>query len=145
MRDLRPVVQVPALPVLDAGQDFPLRSSITLQLVGHDHTRHVPQAFQQLPEKALGRFGAAPALHQDVEHGAVLVDRPPEVAELAPDPDEDLVQVPLVARTRPALLERVGEGATEAQAPGADALVLTTTPRSARIVSTSRWLRPKQW
>ena len=82
MRDLRPVVQVPALPVLDAGQDFPFRSSMTLQLVGHDHTRHIPQAFQQLPEEALGRLGAAPALHQDVEHGAVLVDRRPEVVEL---------------------------------------------------------------
>src|SRR5690348_2923627 len=43
--------------------------------------------------------------------------------EPAPDPDEDLVQVPLVARPRPALLERVGEGATEPKAPGPNALV----------------------
>jgi hypothetical protein len=42
---------------------------------------------------------------------------------LAADADEGLVQVPLVARPGSALLERVGEGATEAQAPGADALV----------------------
>ena len=55
--------------------------------------------------------------------GAVLVDRPPEVVQLAPDPDEDLVQVPLVARPGSAPLERGGEGVTKPPAPGADALV----------------------
>src|SRR3954452_21541464 len=86
-------------------------------------TRDVPQPLQQLLEEALGRLGAAPALHQDVEHRAVLVDRPPEVVDLAADADEDLVQVPLVTRPRPPLLERVGERPPEAQGPSADALV----------------------
>src|SRR4051794_5992852 len=118
-----PVVQVPALPVLDPGPDLPLGRAITLQLIGHDHTREILRALQQLLEEALGRLGAAPALDQDVEHDAVLVDRPPEVVALAADADEDLAQVTLVPPPRPALLERVGEHPPEAQAPGADALV----------------------
>src|SRR3954452_7182672 len=84
VRALRPVVQVAALAVLDTGQDLPLGRAIAAQLVGHDHTRDVLQPLQQLLEEAPGRLGVAPALHQDVEHGAVLVDRPPEVVDLAP-------------------------------------------------------------
>ena len=38
VRDLRPVVEVAALPVLDPGQDLPLGGSVALELVGH-HTR----------------------------------------------------------------------------------------------------------
>ena len=98
VRDLGPVVQVPALAVLDPGQDLPLGGTIARQLVGHDHTRNVLQALEQLLEEALGRLGAAPALHQNVEHRAVLVDGAPKVVTLAADADEHLVQVPLVAR-----------------------------------------------
>jgi hypothetical protein len=53
------------------------------------------QPLEQLPEEALGRLGVASALDQDVEHGAVLVDRPPEIVQLAADAEEDLIQVPL--------------------------------------------------
>ena len=63
MRDLGPVVQVAALPVLDPGQDLPLGRAIAPEFIGHDHTGHVPQPFQQLLKEALGRLRVAPALH----------------------------------------------------------------------------------
>jgi hypothetical protein len=53
----------------------------------------------------------------------MLIDRAPEVMQLAPDADEHLVHVPLIARTGPAALQFVGEHPTEAQAPIADAFV----------------------
>ena len=53
----------------------------------------------------------------------MLVDRSPQVVQLAADADEHLIQMPFVARPGPAPLERVGERTPEAQAPGADALV----------------------
>jgi hypothetical protein len=37
------------------------------------------KALQQLAKEALGSFGIAPTLHQDVEHMAVLVDGTPKV------------------------------------------------------------------
>ena len=59
---------------------------------GHDHTGNVLQALQQLREEPLGRLCTAPALDQDVEHGAVLVDRPPQVVLLAADAKKDLIR-----------------------------------------------------
>ena len=66
------------------------RRAVAPQLVGHQHTRGVTQIFQQFAEESLGGSGVASALHQDIEHVPVLIDRPPEVMELAADPDENL-------------------------------------------------------
>src|ERR671933_875901 len=123
MRVLGAIVQVPALPVLDPGQGLTFRHAIALQLVGHEHARHILQALEQLLEEALGRLGIAPALNQDVEDLAILVHGAPEIVQLAADADEDLVQVPLVARTRSSPAQLVGEGLSELEAPAADALV----------------------
>ena len=78
--------------MLDAEQDLAFRSSVTAQLVGDDHLRRALQTAQQLAEEALDRVGIAPALHGDVEHAPFLIDRAPEVMQLAPDTDEDLKQ-----------------------------------------------------
>src|SRR6188474_1490784 len=96
MRVLGPVVEIAALPVFDIGQDLALRHAIALELIGHDHARHILQALQQLLEEALGGFAIAPALHQDVEHDAVLIHRTPEIMQLALDAHEHLIHVPLV-------------------------------------------------
>ena len=108
VRDLRPVVKVAALAVLDPRQDLPLGRGVAAQLVRHDHPGNVLQPLQQLLEEALSRFGVAPALDQDVEHGAVLVDRPPEMMELAADANEHLVQVPFVAWPGPRAMVEAG-------------------------------------
>src|SRR3954471_23664954 len=109
--------------MLDAGQDLAFRSRVATQLVGDDHPRHILQTAQQLAEEALGRAGIASALYQDIEHASFLIDGAPKVMQLAPGPDEDLIHVPLIARTGTAPLEPVGEQPAETQAPLADALV----------------------
>ena len=53
----------------------------------------------------------------------MLVHRAPEVEQLAVDLQEDLVQVPGVARLRPSPTQPAGELAAELQAPLPDALV----------------------
>ena len=62
-------------------------------------------------------------LNQDVEHDTMLVDRPPEIVQLAIDPYEHFVQVPDTARPRTASAQSLGELHTEFPAPPADALV----------------------
>jgi hypothetical protein len=62
------------------------------------------------------------ALHQDVQHHAVLVNGPPQVPLHAVDLDEDLVQVPLVPRPRLPAAQRVGVGLAELAAPTAHRL-----------------------
>jgi hypothetical protein len=41
VRDLGPIVEVAALPVLDPGQDLPLGGSVALELVRHDDPGNV--------------------------------------------------------------------------------------------------------
>ena len=91
VRDLGLVVEVTALSMFDPGQDLPLGGGVALEFIGHDHTGNVLQALQQLLEEPLGRLRVAPALDQDVEHGAMLVDRPPQVVLLAANAEEHLI------------------------------------------------------
>jgi hypothetical protein len=84
MRILRPVVEAFVLPRLDAGHDLPLRR-VAFQLVGDQHTRRSSLLLQQLAEQSLGGLLVAPALDQDIENKALLVNRAPEPMLLAGD------------------------------------------------------------
>jgi hypothetical protein len=48
-------------------------------------------------------------LNKDVEHETMLVDRPPEIVQLAIDPDEHFVQVPDVPWSWTASAQSLGE------------------------------------
>ena len=62
-------------------------------------------------------------MQQDVEHDPVLIDGTPEIVQLTPNPDEDLIQTPLVARPRPTPAKLVREDyGTELEAPSPNAL-----------------------
>jgi hypothetical protein len=91
VRNLGPVVQIAALPMLDPGQDLPFGGAIALEFIGYDDTRNVLQPFEQLFEEPLGRLCTASALDQDIEHGTVLVDRPPQIVLFAADAQEHLI------------------------------------------------------
>src|SRR3712207_983984 len=123
MRVLRPVVQVPAGPMPHLGQNLALRHPVAPQPISDDAPRLVLEPGQQALEEALGGRGIPPILDQDVQHHAVLIHRAPEVMQLAVDLQEDLVQVPGVARLRPSPTQPAGELAAELQAPLPDALV----------------------
>ena len=87
VRHLGPVVEVAALPVFDPGQDLAFGRAVAAELVRHDHPWDVLQTAQQLAEEPPRRSGIAPALHENVEHMAVLIHGAPEVMQLAPDAD----------------------------------------------------------
>src|SRR3954464_5661209 len=117
VRILRPVVEAFVLAVLDAGHDLPLGGTVAAQLVGDQHTRRLPLLLHELAEQAFGGFLVAPALDQDIENEAFLVDRAPEPVLLAGDGDDDLVEVPFIAAAGGAPAKTVGEFAAEFQAP----------------------------
>ena len=89
------VVQVAAAPVPHVGQDLTLCYAVAAQAVGDQAPWPVPKILQQVLEEALGRTGIAPALHQNVEHDAVLVHRTPKVVQLAIGP-APLLRTPLI-------------------------------------------------
>ncbi len=94
MRVLRAIVQ----PSMDTRQYLPLGSPVSCKLICEDYVRHVGAAFQKLAEEFPGCGLVSSALHKDIEHGALLVKRSPEIVLLAVDLENHFIQVPLVSR-----------------------------------------------
>jgi hypothetical protein len=116
------IVEVAAGAMSDVRQDGTLGNAVAAQSVRDQAPRSVPQTVQQAFEETLRGRAVPPLLHQDVQHHAVLVHRAPQVVQHAPDPDEDLVEVPSITRPRSPAAEPTGEVGTELAAPVSDAL-----------------------
>ena len=95
---LRPVVQAFVRAMLDAEHDVALCRAIESQLVGDHDAGRVPLTFHKLSHKTFGGLGIAAALHQDVENKTVLINGVPKPVFLAADRDDDLIEVPFVAK-----------------------------------------------
>ena len=109
--------------VLDPGHQLLLGRGIARQLVGDQHPRRLALPLEQLAQQALGRLLVTSALHQHVEHDAVLIDGAPQPVLLAGDGDHHLVEVLLVAGTGQPAADLVGEGLAELPDPLAHGLV----------------------
>src|SRR4051794_19740360 len=109
--------------MLDTRKQTALSDTIAPQLVSHDHSRHILQPRQQPPQETLGSIGIAPVLNKDVEHNAVLIHGAPEIVLHALDPEEHLVEIPLVPGPRPAAAQAVGEALAEFPAPPPHGLI----------------------
>jgi hypothetical protein len=48
-------------------------------------------------------------LHQDIEDDAVLVHGAPEIMQVALNPDEDFIEVPLIAWSGPTAAQAIGK------------------------------------
>jgi hypothetical protein len=96
MRVFGPIIQIAALPVLDVRKQLTLSDAIAPQFVGYDHPGCGVQVLQQAFEEALCSGGIAPGLNENIKDNAILIDGAPQIVLHALDPDEDLVQVPLV-------------------------------------------------
>ena len=109
--------------MFDTRKQTALSDAVAPQLVGHDHPRRVLQALQQPSEEAVGGIGISPLLNKDIKHNAVLVDGAPEVVLNTLDPDEHLVEVPLVPRPWSAATNATGKTLAEFPTPAAHRLV----------------------
>jgi hypothetical protein len=109
--------------MLDVRKQLTLSDTVAAKFVGHDHPRHVLKTFQQSLEEPFRSGPIASSLNQDVEHNAILIDRAPKVVLHALDPDEHLIEVPLVSWPRPAAAQAIGEIRAEFLAPPSHRLV----------------------
>jgi hypothetical protein len=123
VRVLGAIIQIAVLPVLNAGQHLPLRGTIAFQAIGDDDPWDVVAALEELAEELLGRPLVTPTLHQDVEHMAVLIHRPPQIVTRTTDREKHLVQVPLVAGPGAPTSELIDIRLSEFSAPLPDRLV----------------------
>src|ERR1700719_1975143 len=118
-----PVIEALVLPMLDPGHDLPLGSGVALQLVGDEQTRGSTLLLEELAEQAFGSLLVAPALDENIENEAVLVDGTPEPMLLPGEADDHLIEVPFVATARRSPTDAVGEFPAEFEAPLPDRLV----------------------
>ena len=77
MRKFGPVVQALVLAMLDTRHDLLLRCGVALEFVRNQHPWGVTQALEELAKKAFHRLPVTPALHEDIERMAILVDCTP--------------------------------------------------------------------
>jgi len=103
MRDLRSVVFVLPSTVDHGRHHGAVRRRVAEQLVRDQPARDAALSFQQLPEEADGRPSITPRLHENVDRVAVFVDGTPQVLLPSLDLHKQLVQIPGVAHTAPAV------------------------------------------
>ena len=109
--------------MLDIGQQASLRHAIASQLVRDDHPRHILQPFQQTLEEPLGRTPITPLLDQNIKDDTILIYGTPQITLNALDPNEHLIEVPLVARPGTTAVQSVSKGLAEFPAPASHCLV----------------------
>jgi len=117
------IIEAPMLAVLHTGQDILLGRAIAAKFIGDEPPWNVLAAFEQFAEELLRCRLVPPALDQDIQHVAMLIDGAPQVVRFAADLDENLVQMPFVARLRPTLPQLIGVLLPDAQAPLSNAFV----------------------
>lgn len=74
-RVLRSIVQSSMATMLNFQYDFLLGGCVVAQLVRDHDSRHILAVFEQLAEELPGCGCVPPALHQNIEDVAVLIDR----------------------------------------------------------------------
>lgn len=117
------VVQPFMAAMVHARHDLLVGCLVATQLVGDQYARDILAAFEHLAEELLGRGVVPAALHEDIQHIAVLINGTPQVRRLAVDRQKDLIQVPLVAGLGAATAQSVGILLPERQTPLADRFV----------------------
>jgi len=117
------VIEIAVLAVCHSWEQFPFGGPVALQFSGDEHPRHVRQAFEQLAKELLRGLLVSPALHQDVEPMALLINGPPQVVTFALDGEKHLIEMPFVAGPRAAATQLIGIVLPELAAPFADGLL----------------------
>jgi len=97
MRSLHSIVSVTLGRVSHVAEAGSHRGRVASQSVSNDPQRLSSLSAQKSAEEPFCGASITPRLHQDVDYVAILVDRPPEILQVAVDSKEDLVQMPVVA------------------------------------------------
>ena len=95
---------------------------IAAQLIGDDLARNRART-QHTLEETFGSGFVAPLLQQDIEFGAMLVDRTPQQVRFAAKPDEHLVEVPRTTQLASHRFHSMSKALTKPVTPASDRLV----------------------
>ena len=122
-----------------------LCNTIAPQFVGHDDPRHILQTLQQSLEEPLCSVGVAPRLDKDIQHNAILIDGAPKIMLHTQDPDEHLIEVPLISGSWSTTSQTIGEIRPEFLPPAPYRLVGDVDATLCQEQLTIRQLRLNKW
>ena len=119
---LCPIVQPPVLSVLYSWCQVLLCCSVAPHLIGDD-PRSKSGALEQFAKKLLRCDLIATALHENINHLTLSIDRSPQVKMLSFDGDHHFVKVPLIHRDPASFTNLIGIVLRKPLAPIADRFV----------------------
>jgi hypothetical protein len=93
------VLEIAGLPMCPTGPHLPLGGALAVEGLRHNDPGHVWAALQQLTEECLRGGLGTPRLDEDLQPIAALIHGAPAGVPRARDREEDLIQVPGVARS----------------------------------------------
>lgn len=97
------------LVMLNVQTHVPARRAIGYEFVGDHDPRRSRRLLQKFAQEALRGRSIPPALDQDVENEAVLIDGAPKPMFPSPDRDHGFVEMPLVATNGCTAPNAIGE------------------------------------
>ena len=98
MRGFDSIVRISLHAVSHAAEDSSRGSRVASQFVGNDPQWFGPLAPQQSPKEPFCGALITMRLDQDVDRVSILIHGTPQILLLAVDSNEDLIQVPVVAK-----------------------------------------------
>src|SRR5438128_9208643 len=123
MRVLHTVIKIAMLAMFYSRKKLSLGSTVALQLIGDEHSRHVPQALEQLAEELLCRSLISAALDRDIEYVAVLIHCPLQIVIFTLDRQKHFIHMPFVAGSGAATTKLMGIRLAKLAAPLANRLI----------------------
>ncbi len=103
MHVFRSIVEVSVAAMLDTRHDLFLGCRVAPALVGDDHARRLLASLQELGRSLGQEFPCRRliplALHEDVQHVAMLINSPPQGVQLAAELEKVLLKMPFITRT----------------------------------------------
>src|SRR5579862_8854706 len=99
VRVFRSVVQATRAVMSHVGDDIPRGGGVTGEFIGHDCAWHELHTLEQLSKEPLRGLRIAALLDQNIEYLSTLIDRAPQIDQLAVDLAEDFVEMPGIPRT----------------------------------------------
>ena len=120
---LCPVILPATRVVPPRNTKFAQRRAVGSELVGHDGGWSDALLLQEFSHQLERRLAVSPWLNEDVEHDAVLIDGTPQIMLHSLDPDEHLIDVPLVPGSWSAAAKAFCEGLAKLLAPPTNRLI----------------------
>jgi hypothetical protein len=111
------IIERAVLAMCHARQELARGGSVTRQRIRDDDPWSLLAALEALAEKCLRRLLVSPALPQDIQDMAGLIDRPPAVVPLTTNRATDLIQMPLITALGTPAPQLIGLCLPELQAP----------------------------